>query len=183
MKGGTTMEENTANQNRKRYTRDHVVKNLFYQLPKFLFDREFTGLSNDARVLYSLLRNRHDLSIKNGWLDKNDHVYLIFTRKEMRAQLKLSDKPVKKAMDALKTHALLEEIKQGQGKPNRIYLLVASTPPDGDATDSGTGETPIQEPENSTNTDSRTEEIPTQESEKEPYLQLKEKDLNHPKMS
>jgi len=55
---------------RQRYTRQNIITNAFYQLPKFLFDAEFHKLSNDARVLYALLRNRHEISIKNGWYDE-----------------------------------------------------------------------------------------------------------------
>jgi hypothetical protein len=37
-----------------------VKNNRFYQMPKFLFEGEFKDkLNNDARVLYSLLRDRH----------------------------------------------------------------------------------------------------------------------------
>jgi len=63
--------------NRVRYTRNNILSNSFYQLPKFLFDTELADLSNDARVLYALLRNRHEISIKNGWYDVNDEVYLL----------------------------------------------------------------------------------------------------------
>ncbi|MCL2188450.1 MAG: replication initiator protein A [Defluviitaleaceae bacterium] len=47
--------------NRQRYTRQNIVTSAFYQLPKFLFDAELANLSNDARVLYALLRNRHEI--------------------------------------------------------------------------------------------------------------------------
>jgi len=113
--------------NRVRYTRQNIISNTFYQLPKFLFDDEFSGLSNDARVLYALLRNRHEMSIKNGWYDEKDEVYIYFKREAMQSILGLSDKPITKAMKALKTLGLLEEVQQGLGKPNRIYLLAVKT--------------------------------------------------------
>ena len=111
---------------RIRYTRQNIITNTFYQLPKFLFDTEFAGLTNDARVLYALLRNRHEISIKNGWYDENDEVYLYFKREEMQAILGLSDKPVAKAMKDLMYHSLLEEKQQGFMKPNKIYLLAVA---------------------------------------------------------
>jgi len=110
----------------QRHTCQNILSNTFYQLPKFLFDAEFKGLSNDARVLYSLLRNRHEISVKNGWYDKNNEVYIYFKREDMQTMLDLSDKTVAKAMKDLKSFSLLEEIKQGLGKPNRIYLLMAT---------------------------------------------------------
>jgi len=111
--------------NRQRYTRQNIITNAYYQLPKFLFDEEFSQLSNDARVLYALLRNRHEISIKNGWYDANDEVFLYFKREDMQALLGLSERTVAKAMKDLKADGLLEETKQGLGKPNMIYLLAA----------------------------------------------------------
>ena len=108
---------------RVRYTRQSVVNNVFYQLPRFLFSDEFAELSNDAKVLYSILRNRHELSLKNGWYDENEDVYLYFKREDMQNMLRLSIKPIIKAMNSLKAFGLLEEVKQGLGKPNKIYLL------------------------------------------------------------
>jgi len=117
--------------NRTRYTRQNVVSNNFYQLPKFLFDAEFRNLSNDARVLYALLRNRHEISIKNEWYDENGEVYLYFKRDEMQSTLLLSDKTITKAMKDLKNNALVEEQRQGFAAPNKIYLLTAIVQPFG----------------------------------------------------
>ncbi|MDR1754915.1 MAG: replication initiator protein A, partial [Eubacterium sp.] len=114
---------------RIRYTRQNIVNNFFYQLPRFLFDPEFINLSSDAKLLYSILRNRHEMSVKNDWVDENDDVYIYFKREDMQAMLGLSDKPIAKAMKDLKAYGLLEETKQGLGKPNRIYLLTAGAAP------------------------------------------------------
>ena len=114
--------------NRIRYTTGEVSRNIFYQMPKFLFDGEFKDLGNDARVLYSLLRDRHDLSLKNGWVNENNEVYLIFTRENMCEILGLTDKTVTKIVNDLKEFALIEEQRLGQGRPNRIYLLNPEIP-------------------------------------------------------
>jgi uncharacterized protein with HEPN domain len=108
---------------RIRHTIDEIKRNTFFQMPKFLFEDEFKSLSNDARVLYSLLRDRHDLSVKNGWVNADNEVYLNFSRDSMCDLLGLSKKTVIKAMDDLKKHRLVDEQRMGQGKPNRIYLL------------------------------------------------------------
>ena len=109
--------------NRRRYTLNDIQRSTFYQMPKFLFEDEFEVLSNDARVLYSLLRDRHELSVKNKWINENGEVYLIFSRESMCSILKRSDKTVTKAMNDLKQHKLIDEQRQGLGKPNLIYLL------------------------------------------------------------
>ena len=63
---------NSAGEN-IRYTRQSIITNTFYQMPRFLMAGEFFGdkMSNNARVLYTLLLNRHRLSVKNGWQDEN----------------------------------------------------------------------------------------------------------------
>jgi len=112
---------------RVRYKKQYVIINSFYQLPKFLFDAEFDGLSNDARVLYALLRNRHEISVKNGWFDEKDEVFLYFKREDMQTILGLSERTIAKIMRDLKSYRLLEETQQGLGKPNRIYLLTVDS--------------------------------------------------------
>jgi len=69
--------------NRMRYTRQAIVTNTFYQTPRFLMAGEFAGnkISNNARVLYTLLLDRHRLSIKNGWYDDNGEVYIFQARR------------------------------------------------------------------------------------------------------
>lgn len=109
---------------RREYTRSDILNNQFYQLPKFLFTEEFKGLSNDAKVLYALIKDRHSLSIQNGWVDEDDHVYLIFSREAIMEMLDVSNKTAVKVMAELKKFDLLREKRQGQGKPNLIYLTV-----------------------------------------------------------
>ncbi len=107
---------------RVRYTVNSVNSNRFYQMPKFLFEADFKDLSNDARVLYSLLRDRHDLSLTNKWFNEANEVYIIFTRIEMEALLGRSERTVKKAIEQLKSAGLMEEQTQGLNRPNIIYL-------------------------------------------------------------
>ena len=126
MKGLKTMERKTDNPNRRmRYTRQSIVTNTFYQMPRFLTAGEFAGnaISNNARILYTLLSDRHRVSVKNGWFDENGEVYIYFKRDEMERQTGLSKVTVLKVMQELKNFHLVEEKKQGLNKPNKIYLL------------------------------------------------------------
>lgn len=109
--------------NRIRYTVEQVSNSLFYQMPKFLFSEEFAELSNDARVLYMLLKDRHELSVKNQWYNDKQEVYLIMKREEMELTLNLSAPTIRKAINELKELNLIEEERQGLNKPNLIYLL------------------------------------------------------------
>jgi len=109
--------------NRMRHTLDEIQRNTFYQMPKFLFEEEFDSISTEAIVLYSLLRDRHDLSTKNQWINENGEIYLLFTREELCKLLRKSENTVLKAMNNLKKLNLVEEERQGLGRPNKIYLL------------------------------------------------------------
>lgn len=73
-------------------------------------------------MLYAFLLDRLSLSIKNHWVDENKRIYLIFTREEVQAKLNLSDKTVTKAFKQLGEVKLVEEKRQGLGKPNLIYV-------------------------------------------------------------
>lgn len=47
----------------------------FYRIPKLLFtDSRFETLSTDAKLLYGMLINRTELSLKNGWIDEQGHI-------------------------------------------------------------------------------------------------------------
>ena len=107
---------------RKRFTKQDVSNNQFYQMPKFLFEGEFKSLTSDARVLYSLLRDRHSLSLVNGWVNEYGEVYLIYTRGNMANMVGCSLPTVRKAVALLQNFDLIEDVRQGLNKPNLIYL-------------------------------------------------------------
>jgi len=107
---------------RRRILLDDVEREQYFKLYKFLFDDEFKDLSNDAKILYALLRDRHTLSIKNQWKNKDGEVYLIYSRNEMAEMLGLTNPPVLKAVKQLKEFKLMEEERQGINKPNLIYI-------------------------------------------------------------
>ncbi len=60
----------------------------FYRVPKVLFTNElFREVSAEAKILYSLLLERMDLSAKNGWIDDRGRVYIICTLEEISPSL------------------------------------------------------------------------------------------------
>ena len=106
-----------------RIKASEVYDNRFYRIPKSLFKVEkYKKMSLTAKVLYGLLDDRRELSLKNKWIDEEDNIYLIFTRAEIQEILCLSDRPVTSAFKELNTYGLIEEIKQGLTKPNIIYV-------------------------------------------------------------
>lgn len=65
----------------------------FYRVPKILFtDDRFWNVSTDAKLLYGILLDRMNLSAKNGWLDEQGRVYIIFTIEEIQAAFNCGDK-------------------------------------------------------------------------------------------
>ena len=96
----------------------------FLRVPKILLQNEaFSGISAEAKLLYSLLFDRTELSNKNGWLDDQNRVYIIFTVAEIRECMNCGNKKAIQLLDELENKAgLIERKRQGLGKPNLIYV-------------------------------------------------------------
>lgn len=96
----------------------------FYRVPKVLFTEEcFWNVSTDAKLLYGILLDRMNLSARNGWLDEEGRVYIIFTIEEIKSSLGCAEKKAVKLLDELeKKCGLIERKRQGLGKPNLIYV-------------------------------------------------------------
>ena len=96
----------------------------FLRVPKILLQNEaYAGISAEAKLLYSLLFDRTELSNKNGWLDDQNRVYIIFTVAEIRECMNCGNKKAIQLLDELEDKAgLIERKRQGLGKPNLIYV-------------------------------------------------------------
>ena len=84
-------------------------------------DPRFKSLSNDAKLLYTLMLDRMSLSARNGWYDQG-RVYIYFTLNEVQEVLNCgSEKGMKllAELDTTRGVGLIERVKQGQGKPQR----------------------------------------------------------------
>jgi hypothetical protein len=106
------------------YKNNEILENSYYQIPQELFINNLykEKLNSDSKILYAFLLDRLSLSQKNHWFDEYGRVYLIFTREEVQEKLCLSDKTVTKAFKQLTEVNLIEEKRQGLGKPNLIYV-------------------------------------------------------------
>lgn len=95
----------------------------FYRIPKIMFtDACYKTLSIAARVLYGLMLDRMGLSIRNGWLDNQNRVYIIFTLDEAIDMLGFGHNKVVKLFQELEGIGLIERKRQGQGRPTLIYV-------------------------------------------------------------
>lgn len=71
------------------------------------------------------------LSMRNGWMDDDGHVYIYFTLEEACEQLCCkTDKAVKlfAELDSAKGAGLIRRVKQGLGRPAKIYVLRFNLP-------------------------------------------------------
>ena len=90
----------------------------FYRIPKLLFtDRRFETLSTDAKLLYGMLIDRMELSLKNGWIDEQGRIYLYFTIDEIQERFHCaSGKAVRllAELDGAKGIGLIESVRASQ---------------------------------------------------------------------
>lgn len=106
-----------------RYTVSEYERATFYQMPKFLFNETYLPMSNDAKVLYCLLKDRFELSMKNNWINENGELYLKFKREAMMEMLGKGKNTITKIMKELIDKGLVEEVRVGFNQANEIYLL------------------------------------------------------------
>ncbi len=106
------------------YTEKEEVTLRFYQTPKALFNNPaYKGLALGPKLMYSILRDRLDMSIKNNWKDEKGYIYLIFSVEELADLLEIDRTAVMRYKKKLVDYKLIVDKRLGQGNPNRIYVL------------------------------------------------------------
>ncbi len=131
----------------------------FYRIPKVLMTApHFKRLSSDAKILYGLMLDRMGLSMKNGWVDEANRVYIFFTLEDIQEALACSHTTGVKVVAELDSSGagigLIERVKQGQGRPARIYVKNFNLPND------------INAPSDGGNPDFKKVEVKTSKNEK-----------------
>lgn len=101
------------------YTPEMILATDYYQFPKWLLGAK---IDNDCRVLYMLLLDRYKLSLKNDWIDENNRVYSYFSKESAANILNISVASIYRSFKVLVENGFIEQVRQGQGKNNRIYL-------------------------------------------------------------
>lgn len=71
------------------YKINEVLEHKYYQIPQELFINPLykDNLNSDSKILYGFLLDRLTLSQKHNWYDKENRIYLIFTREEVQEKL------------------------------------------------------------------------------------------------
>jgi len=111
---------------------DQADQFSFYRIPKTLFTEErFKEISAEAKILYGILLDRMALSKKNGWLDGDGRVYIVFTVDEIKDTIGCAEQKAVKLLSELENKSgLIERKRQGLGRPNLLYVKNFITSPE-----------------------------------------------------
>ena len=105
---------------------DTVSQVAFFKIPHQLIDDpKFKQLSIAAKLLYGLLLDRMSLSAQNGWHDNTGRVYIYYTVNDVCQDIGCGRNKAMRLLaelDTVKGIGLIERIKQGQGKPDKIFV-------------------------------------------------------------
>ncbi len=115
---------------------DEAEEFIYFKIPRLLItDQKFKHVSTDAKLLYGMLLDRMGLSVKNNWCDDSGRVYIYYTLDEICEDMCCGrDKAMKllAELDKGKGIGLIERVRQGQGRPTKIYVkrfTTRATPP------------------------------------------------------
>ena len=109
----------------RRKTLD-LASHQFYKFEKWILaESKLKKLSPSAKLLYMVIRDREELSLKNAkdFTDKDGYLFQYFDQVKAGELLGLSKNAIIKAFKDLQDYKLIEVVRQGQGKPNRLYVL------------------------------------------------------------
>ena len=94
----------------------------FYRLPKALItDSRFKDISNSAKLLYGLMLDRMSLSIRSGWFDEENRVYIKYSIKSIMEDMNCSKTTAVNLLKELQNIGLLD-VTQRNGLANIIYV-------------------------------------------------------------
>ena len=95
----------------------------FYRIPKLMIaDKRFAEMKCKAKLLYGIMLDRMQLSTKNHWLDERGRVYIYYTIERIMADLGCKHEKAGKLLAELERFGLIERVRQGMGRPDRIYV-------------------------------------------------------------
>ena len=119
--------------NREYFYGEQADSYSFYRIPRQLITGEkYKGLSVEAKLLYGMMLDRMGLSLRNGWVDKTGRVYIYYTVEEIQGDLGCGHVKAGRLLaelDTVKGIGLIERVRQGQGKPTKIYVKKFSPDP------------------------------------------------------
>ncbi len=108
----------------RMYTVNDQSGMRFFQIPKALYENEqYKSVSNGAKMMFGILRDRQDLSIANNWVDEDGYIFFYFDGDKLADYMNVSRTTIQKYKKELIKSVLMFQKRQGQGKPNRMYIF------------------------------------------------------------
>ena len=126
-------------------------------------------MSTGAKTLYGILLDRMGLSVKNGWLDEQGRVYIIFPVQEVMDALGCADNKATKLFRELEKFGLIERKRRGLGKLNLIYVKNFADPRFRNREKNGSGAADSAQQETAKSRGNKTEWNKTEGSEPDPF--------------
>ena len=160
---------------------DKATEFAFFKMPRQLFDDpRFKSLSTAAKLLYGILLDRMSLSARNGWCDDTGRVYIYYTVKEVCQDIgcgRNKGMRLLAELDTVKGIGLIERIKQGQSKPDKIFVKKISVHEDTGISNTAepNSAAPVSEVDFS---DVQKSEIPTSRGRENRLLEVSKADPN-----
>lgn len=104
------------------YMQEQAEQFNFYMLPKALMKSK--KLSDQAKLMYIILRDQISLSAKNSdrYTDDKGRIYIIYGLVRLCDDMNMSKGTAIKKLNELVENNLIEIVKMGVGKANRIYV-------------------------------------------------------------
>ena len=109
-------------------TKDDDMRELHFKLPKALmYEKKYKKLSANAKLLYAMLNDRTNLSMKNNWYDKFNRSFIICSIEEIEVFLDCARGSANKYLKELVNFNLVKKAKAsemeiGQVKNNTMNL-------------------------------------------------------------
>lgn len=95
----------------------------FIRIPwVLLVDQLFAPLSIQAKLLYGVFLDRMGISMRNGWFDEKNWVYIIYQISEIQDDLGFSKKKAIDYLTELEQFGLVEKKRRGRGLPSILYI-------------------------------------------------------------
>ena len=98
----------------------------YLEVPKELLENEdYADLDDGAKLLYSKMLETAGLSAQHldKFTDKNGRMFIYYTVEKMQHDLNHSKPTIVKLTKQLVDKGLIEKVRQGQGKPSKIYIM------------------------------------------------------------
>ena len=107
----------------RRLNVGRLYNEFFFQFPKaFITDEKYKDLSDGAKIIYMLLKDRASVAILKKQYDEHGDVYFTFSNKELSQLSNYSERKVTSAKKELMDRGLLEQVQLGGKQKPRLYL-------------------------------------------------------------